>query len=136
VADKIENDVIWKDRKRILGMPLSFTRYAATEDRFILIKGFLNTETDEILLYRITDIKLKRSLGQKIFGVGTIILYSADQTNNVLEIKNITRSDEVRGFLSKLIEEQRARKGITSREFFSSHSHDPDIDLDGDGLPG
>ena len=25
-------DVIWKDRKRILGMPISFTRYRLTED--------------------------------------------------------------------------------------------------------
>ena len=27
------NDIIWKDRKRFLGMPLSFSRYALSEDR-------------------------------------------------------------------------------------------------------
>ena len=42
--------VLWHDRKRVLGMPLSFTVYEVTDDRFILRKGFCRTETDEILL--------------------------------------------------------------------------------------
>ena len=29
-------EYIWKDRKRYLGMPLSFTRYALSEDRIFL----------------------------------------------------------------------------------------------------
>ena len=33
--------VLWHDRKRVLGMPLSFTVYEVTDDRFILRKGFL-----------------------------------------------------------------------------------------------
>ena len=30
---------IWKDRKRILGMPISFTKYAMNEDRLFVEKG-------------------------------------------------------------------------------------------------
>lgn len=37
--------VLWHDRKRVLGMPLSFTVYEVTDDRFILRKGFFRTET-------------------------------------------------------------------------------------------
>ena len=33
-------EYIWKDRKRFLGMPLSFTRYALSEDRLFLSVGF------------------------------------------------------------------------------------------------
>ena len=33
---------LWKDRKRILGMPISFTKYALTEDRIFMETGLLN----------------------------------------------------------------------------------------------
>ena len=42
----------WKDRKRFLGLPLSFTRYMLSEDRLFLSKGFLNVTDDEILQYQ------------------------------------------------------------------------------------
>ena len=35
-------ETIWKDRKRFLGMPLSFTRYSLSEDRLFLQKGLFN----------------------------------------------------------------------------------------------
>ncbi|MCL2813211.1 MAG: PH domain-containing protein [Oscillospiraceae bacterium] len=73
--------------------------------------------TDEIMIYRIMDIQLKRKFGQKIFGVGTVTLVSTDKTHPTLELKNIKRSDEVRRFLSKLIQKQRMARGISGREF-------------------
>ena len=73
-------EMIWQDRKRILGMPITFTKYSMSEDRLFIKKGFLNLSTDELLLYRVRDISLKRSLGQRIFGVGSVVVYSSDQT--------------------------------------------------------
>ena len=49
-------EYLWKDRKRHLGMPLSFTRYQMSEDRLFLSQGFLNIKDDEVLLYRVRDI--------------------------------------------------------------------------------
>ena len=72
-------DYIWTDKKRTLfGLPLSFTRYYLTETRLITRVGFFHVEEEEIELYRITDKKLSLSLGQRIFRVGSIILYSKD----------------------------------------------------------
>ena len=65
---------IWKDRKRRLGLPLSFTRYAMSEDRLFVSVGFLNIKDEELLLYRVRDINTSRTLGQRIFGVGTVTL--------------------------------------------------------------
>jgi len=131
-----KEEILWKDRKRHLGMPLSFTRYEVSGGRFITRIGFFHTVVNEILLYRILDIKLVRSLGQKIFRVGTITLYSADKTDNVLELKNIKRSEDVRRFLSKQIEQERAERGITGRELYGASHELDDQDFDGDGLPG
>ena len=85
----VEDEILWKDRKRYLGMPISFTIYSLDQNRLYLKKGLLNTTMDELLLYRVLDVKLSRSLGQKIFGVGSITLVTADQTNQTLVIKNI-----------------------------------------------
>ena len=112
-----EKEILWKDRKRILGMPISFTSYKVNEERLVIQKGLLHTETDEIMLYRIMDIKLMRKLGQKIFGVGTITLYSSDKTSPKLDLKNIKHSDKVRRFLSNLIEKQRETRRIAGREY-------------------
>ena len=52
---------IWKDRKRYLGLPLSVTRYALSEDRLFMSVGFFSIRDEEILLYRIRDISVKRT---------------------------------------------------------------------------
>ncbi|MDR3239746.1 MAG: PH domain-containing protein [Clostridiales bacterium] len=121
----VKAEILWKDRKRYLGLPISFTRYEVSEDRLILRKGFFKTETDEILIYRIMDLRLVRTLGQKIFGVGTVTLISTDKSNPALELKNIKRPDDVRRFLSKLIEQQRAARGTSSSEFLGDGHHGP-----------
>ena len=59
-------EYLWKDRKRHLGMPLSFTRYRLSEDRLFCETGLLNLKSDEVLLYRVRDLQLNMSLGQRI----------------------------------------------------------------------
>lgn len=133
---------LWKDRKRILGMPITFTKYEATSDRLITHRGLLKTITDELLLYRILDIKLSRGLFQKLFGVGTITLYCADQSHPNLLLENIKKPDAVRRFLSKAVEQERTQKGLTGREIYGAAAgvrlgagaHEF-VDLDGDGIP-
>ena len=135
VVEKAE--ILWKDRRRRLGLPLSFTRYEVNESRLIIRRGFFKTETDEILIYRIMDISLVRTLGQKLFGEGTITLISTDKSLPKLELKNIKRSETVRLFLSKLIEQQRAARGITGREFLGGGGyidHDDHDDHEGDHI--
>lgn len=126
--------ILWQDRKRYLGMPLSFTRYSVDGDRFIERRGFFRTATDETLLYRILDLKLERSLGQKLFGVGTIIMYTADQTGNRIHVVNIRNSEKVRKFLSRIIEQERDKRRISGRELFGVAGASMG-DLDGDGIP-
>lgn len=139
-----EEQPLWRDRKRILGMPLSFTVYEVDNERFTTRKGFFRTETNEILLYRILDIRLVRTFGQKLFGVGSITLFSADQSNNTFEIKNIKKPDAVRKFISRVVESERSEKGLTGREIYGAaglmHEAGADADhvfadVDGDGIP-
>ena len=87
--EKTKIAYLWKDRKRFLGMPLSFTRYMLSEDRLFLSKGFLNVKDEELLLYRVRDISTGRTLLQRMLGVGTVTVLSSDKTNPTLVLKNI-----------------------------------------------
>lgn len=133
---KVEtSEILWSDRKRILGMPISFTKYSIDNERLYIKKGFFSTESDEILLYRILDIKTTQSLGQKLFGVGTIRLYSADRTDMNLEIKNVKKAAKLHRYLSDLIESNRRSKGIAGREIVGMASMGGAFNNDGEMPP-
>jgi uncharacterized membrane protein YdbT with pleckstrin-like domain len=112
-------DIIWSDRKRwtFFALPFTFTKYSMSEDRFFINKGFLSKTEDEVRLYRITDVSLVRSFGQRIFGLGTILVSSGDKTLKDFEIKNIKHSKDVKEQLSELVDKQRDLKRVSGREF-------------------
>lgn len=121
----------WRERKRTLfGLPLSFTVYKLTEEKLMVETGFFNINQEEVRLYRILDVTLKRSLGQRIFGLGTIHCCSADKTTPEFDIKNIKNSEKVKEMLSDLIETQRTKKRVSSREFMTADGDDFDSELD------
>ena len=123
-------DIIWTDRKRIIfGLPWTFTKYILTKEKLLVETGILNKDQEEIRLYRIMDMTLKRSLWQRLFGLGTIHCCTADKSSPELDIKWIPDSQNVKELLSDLVEAERMEKRVSSREFFS----DSDGDLDDDG---
>lgn len=124
------DEILWQDRKRYLGLPISFTRYSFDENRFYLKKGLLNVVSDEILLYRILDITLRRSIWQRMFGVGTIILSTADQTLPTMKIESVKDCERVFRALSNIVEKERNEKRVLGKEMFGAAGFD---DL-GDGF--
>ena len=112
-----DRNVIWSDRKRtVCGLPLSFTKYTLTEERLFIQTGLFTTVEDEVRLYRILDVKLTRTLGQKIFGVGSIHVCSADKSMADFEITSVKNSADVKEKLSELVEKNRVEKRVMNRE--------------------
>ena len=123
-----ELKVIWKDRKRpIFGLTLSFTKYTLLEEKILIDTGFFSTKQEEIKLYRIMDVTLKRTLWQKIFGVGTIHCCSADKTTPEFDIVDVKNSFKVKEMISKMSEDERNKKRVTGKEIFTDSDSD---DLD------
>lgn len=120
-------NILWHDRKRHLGLPLSFTKYSMSEDRLFVETGLLNLTQNEVRLYRILDLQLKRSIGQRIFGVGSIIVSSSDKSLGTFEIKNIKHSANVKEMLSVQVEQQREEKRVYSRENMLDDVDDADM---------
>ncbi|MBQ9519107.1 MAG: PH domain-containing protein [Firmicutes bacterium] len=108
----------WQDRKRHLGLPISFTKYTVSDDRLFLETGLLNVKFEEINLYRVRDLTLKISFWQRIFGVGSIIVHSADETNAHLELKNIKNPRQVKELIHATVEKARTENGVRIGEYF------------------
>ena len=107
---------IWKDRKRILGMPITFTRYRLSEDRLFCEKGFLNIKQEEVLLYRVRDLELKMTLGQRLFGVGTVCVHSSDKTTEHLDLINVKHPREVKELIHESVEAAKDQRRMRTME--------------------
>lgn len=121
----------WKDRKRIIfGLPWSFTRYRLTDDKLIISTGLFSIKEEEIRLYRIMDITLKRTFGDRLWGLGTIHVCSSDKTTPEFDIKRIRQSVDVKEMLSDMVETARRKNRVSAREFMAADSIDDDMDDD------
>lgn len=134
---KREQDAVtylWRDRRRVLGMPITFTRYALSEDRLFVERGLLTTHLEEVLLYRVRDIGLTISLGQRIFGVGSVIIESSDASSPKLVLSNVKAPRQVKEQIHRQVEEMKIARQMRLGELLG----DPDpcgCQEEPDGLP-
>ena len=83
-----------------------------SEDRLFLSTGLFSIRDDVVLLYRVRDIDTRRSLFQRIFGVGTIIVMSTDKTSPNLVLKNVKDPVMVRELIHNQVEEMKMKRRI------------------------
>jgi uncharacterized membrane protein YdbT with pleckstrin-like domain len=128
------DEYLWHDRRRRLGLPLSFTRYALSEDRLFLSIGFFNLKDEDILLYRVRDLSLQRTLWQRIFGVGTITVSSSDKTMPTLVIKNVKKPAYVKELIHDQVENAKIARRVRIGEIMASNYEEGDEDTEDDEL--
>ena len=115
---------LWKDKKRILGLAISFTRYELTESRLRVKTGLLNTREEELRLYRVRDISAQESLLDRLFGVGSILLHTTDATSPTLLIQHVKRADQDKELLSAQVEKARVKIRVRAMEVGDSGGDD------------
>ena len=102
---------------------IAFARYrqaeAAERHRAVMQK---------VLLFRVMDVSLKRTLMQRIFRLGTMIVVSSDKTNPNLEVKNIKNVREFKEALNRRVESERLRMRFKAGEFIGSDFDDDNND--------
>lgn len=123
------DNILWSARKRTLfGLPLSFTVYTLTETKLFIKTGFFNIKEEEIRLYRILDLTLKRTFEERLFGLGTIHCCTADKTAPEFDIKRIKDCKEIRTLLSDQVEEERNSRYVGVREYMGEDGEDMDAE--------
>lgn len=126
-------EYLWEDRRRRMGMPLSFTKYKLSADRLFFEKGWLNLKLEETQLYRVADITLTMKAGQRLFGTGTITITSSDRTTPTLELKNVKHPREVKELLNQQVEKVKIARNVRIGEVIDGGR--PMMDADNDGIP-
>ena len=91
----------------------------------------MRSTENEILLYRIIDMELSKTLFQKIFKLGTVTVKSKDASHPILEIKNIKNARAFRDSLAEAVENERLRMKVRQGEVYDPQSiAGPDDDFD------
>ena len=131
-----KNELLWYDRKRLwCGLPWTFTKYGLSEDRLFVQTGLFSTKEMEARLYRVLNLRLDRSLSQRIFGLGTIHVDSSDRDLKNFELKNIRDCQGVKELLSEQVEIERKRNRVYSRENLHDGPEFDDEDVGHGGNP-
>lgn len=117
-----EPKILLCERKRwtFFGLPFTFTKYTVYEKKLLINSGFFKSIEEEILLYRVMDMTMSRTLIQKIFKLGTITLHSQDKTTPILVIKNIKNVGEFKNILSNAIEKDKIRLRVRRNEIIDT----------------
>ncbi|MDE7325138.1 MAG: PH domain-containing protein [Lachnospiraceae bacterium] len=105
-----EYDYVEKKRTKFLGLPLYFTKYSIGQEKINIRRGFLTTTEDDAYMYKVQDVRLTRSLMERMFKLGTVICYTGDTTDPTLELKHIRHSKEIKEYLIRASEEARLRR--------------------------
>ena len=68
---------------------LKMIYYEVNADRIEWSRGILDRRLDNVDMFRVVDLKMRRSLLDCIFGVGTVELITTDKTDPVFEFEKV-----------------------------------------------
>ncbi|HEY4249895.1 MAG TPA: PH domain-containing protein [Roseomonas sp.] len=63
----------------LLGLPfLGRQRVTITDQRIVLEEGFWSRTRDDVEIFRIRDVVVRQSIGQRLFGIGDVLIKSTE----------------------------------------------------------
>lgn len=100
------------ERKRtlFLGLPICFTKYSISDEKVNIKTGFLNIVEDDAYMYKIQDVRLKRSFFERIIGLGTVVCYTGDVTHPELKMVHIKNAEAIKDFIMQASEQARIKR--------------------------
>lgn len=114
---EIYGNILWTDKPRnFLGMGWNFTRYILTDKKLIVRRGLFSIMEDKVELYRIIDTRMNLTLGERLFGCGSILVVSKDATMGKLLLKHVKAPYEIHKQLEEAIENQKREYGILGKD--------------------
>ena len=109
------SNVVWYDRKHYYGFPVSSVRYEISEDRLFCSTGILNQKHDQLQLYLIRDLSVTRTLGQRLCGVGNVIVTTVE--GEIITLENIRAPYHVKELIYSYMEQEKRRKWYRRRDY-------------------
>ena len=126
-AEIIQEEILWSDKKRIMffGLPWTFTRYSLTETKLKVTSGFWRKIEDDIQLYRVSDVTLYRTVGERMNKIGTICVMSSDASSPETHLVHIKQPQKVKDLIMQKVEEARRKSGVYTSEIVGGGPRPP-----------
>ena len=99
-----------KKRTKFLGLPICFVTYRIFEDMININSGFLTTVEDDAYMYKVQDVRLTRSLMERIFKLGTVVCFTGDKTHPELRLMHIKNASDIKDYLIEASENARRKR--------------------------
>ena len=119
----------YTERKRLLlfGLPWTFTKYEVKEDMITVNTGFLNTIENDCYMYKVQDVQLRTSLGERLFGLGTVVCFTGDNTSPTLELQHIKNAKEIKRYILEASEEARLKRRVLTTMDINGNAVDDNV---------
>jgi hypothetical protein len=91
---------------------LKMIYYEITPDRIEWSRGILDRKVDNIDMFRVIDLKLRRSIIDCILGIGRVVLITNDKSDPGFKFEKIRRSRELYDVIKKANLEADRRTGV------------------------
>ena len=95
---------------------LKMIRYEVSPDRIEWSRGILDRRVDNIDMFRVIDLKMRRSVFDVIFGIGTVGLITTDKTDPEFEFEKVHRPRELYDIIKKASLEADRHAGVVHLE--------------------
>jgi hypothetical protein len=110
----LPGDVVGDEKVLWEGRPfLSLVEYyIVTTERVRVISGLLGREHENIELVRVKDVDWKQGVGERMFGIGDIVLNSVDATKPRAVLRNVKHPEQVQEIVRRAMLEARKKYHI------------------------
>jgi len=95
---------------------LKMIYYEVTADRIEWSRGILDRRVDNVDMFRVVDLKMRRSLLDCVLGVGTVALITTDKTDTEFEFEKVRDCRYLYDVIKKASLEADRRTGVVHLE--------------------
>ena len=96
----------------IKALDLYCTTWTIHQDNLIEKTGILNVNIEEVLLYRVKDIRLYEPLLYRLVGLSKLTIITSDYTNPSIVLYGIRNGEELMTIIRKLVANSRQIEGV------------------------
>ena len=93
-------------------LDLYCTTWTIHQDNLIEKTGILNVNTEEVLLYRVKDIRLYEPLLYRLVGLSQLTIITSDYTNPSIILFGIRNGEELMTIIRQLVANSRKIEGV------------------------
>jgi len=96
----------------IKALNLYCTTWTIQQDNLIEKTGILNVNTEEVLLYRVKDIRLYEPLLYRLVGLSQLTIITSDYTNPSITLYGIKNGEKLMNIIRQLVANSRKVEGV------------------------